>query len=263
MRPLLPQLRNTLAPGPVQGAWNYNSKSIFSTIAQALKYEQAVRTNINSIPSPWARALLFQSVFLSEQYPNRQELIHEYIGFLAALAFAQVKDLPIQAKSVSLGELAKASSYADALIGLLPSAQDSVLASLSGSNPWESIYTFSINGQPLGFSSPATLVVPSIWLSPQLAGLIPWIQEVPITGPGQRGRTQHRFSDPKHCVGQQEKASFAAWLSHVKQSLLSSGGTNADLTNRVGMIEEYLLELGTLRQHPQRFQRAFRFLALR
>ena len=110
MRPLLPQLRNTLAPGPVQGAWNYNAKSIFSTIAQALKYEQAVRTNINSIPSPWARALLFQSVFLSEQYPNRQELIHEYIGFLAALAFAQVKDLPIQAKSVSLGELAFASS---------------------------------------------------------------------------------------------------------------------------------------------------------
>lgn len=247
MRPLLPQLRNTLAPGPVQGAWNYNSKSIFSTIAQALKYEQAVRTNINSIPSPWARALLFQSVFLSEQYPNRQELIHEYIGFLAALAFAQVKDLPIQAKSVSLGELAKASSYADALVGLLPSAKDSVLASPTGANPWESIYTFSINGQPLGFSSPATLVVPSIWLSPQLAGLIPWIQEVPITGPGQRGRTQHRFSDPKHYLGQQEKASFAAWLTHVKQSLLSSGGTNADLTNRVGMIiEEYLLELGTL-----------------
>ena len=247
MRPLLPQLRNTLAPGPIQGAWNFNTKSIFGTIAQALKYEQAVRTNINSIPSPWARAMLFQTVFLTDGYPNRAELIHEYIGFLASLAFAQVKDLPIQAKSVSLKELAKSSSYADALIGLLPSAGDSVLASSTGSHPWETIYTFSLNGLPLGFTSPATLVVPSIWLSPQLANFIPWLQEVPVTGPGQRGKTQYRFADPQHYLGQQEKASFAAWLNHLKQSLLASRGKNDDLINRVGkVIEDYLLELGTV-----------------
>lgn len=246
MRPLLPQLRNTLAPGPIQGAWNYNSRSIFSTIAQALKYEQAVRTSINSIPSPWARAMLFQNVFLTDQYPNRQELIHEYIGFLAALAFSQVKDLPIQAKSVSLKELSKSNSYADALIGLLPSSSSSILSSSTGSHPWESIYTFSLNGNPLGFTSPATLVVPSIWLSPQLANFIPWIEEVPVTGPGQRGKTQYRFADPKHYLAQQEKSSFAAWLNNLKQNILASGGANADLINRVGrIIEDYLLELGT------------------
>ena len=107
MKPLLPQLRNTLAPGPIQGAWNIHPKSIFAKIAQDLKYEQAVQTSINSIPSPWARALLFQSVFLSDQHPNRKELIYEYIGFLAALAFAKVKELPIEAKQINLRDLSK------------------------------------------------------------------------------------------------------------------------------------------------------------
>ena len=135
MRPLLPQLRNTLAPGPVQGDWNVSPRSIFGTIAQALKYDQAVRTNINSIPSPWARALLFQSVFLTDQYPNRQELIHEYIGFLAVLAFAKVKNLPIQAKLIKLKDLAKANAFADSLFGLLPSDKDSVMSASSAANP--------------------------------------------------------------------------------------------------------------------------------
>jgi len=245
MRPLLPQLRNTLAPGPIQGQWNISSKSIFGTIAQALKYEQAVRTNINSIPSPWARALLFQSVFLTDQYPNRQELIHEYIGFLAALAFAKVKDLPIQAKQVKLAELSKSNPFADSLVGLLPSAKDSVLLSSTGANPWETIYTFTLNGCSLGFTSPATLAVPSISIQPQLGGLIPWIEEVPIVGPGGRGKTICRFGDPKHHLGQQEKSAFASWLGNIKQSVLISNSPNQNLCNRIGMIlDEYLDTMG-------------------
>ena len=245
MRPLLPQLRNTLAPGPIQGQWNLSSKSIFGTIAQALKYEQAVRTNINSIPSPWARALLFQSVFLTDQYPNRQELIHEYVGFLAVLAFAKVKDLPIQAKAVKLNELAKANPFADSLVGLLPSAKDSVLQSSTGDNPWEIIYTFTLNGHPLGFSSPATLAVPSIWLSQQLAAFIPWLEEVPVSGRGNRGKTLFRYGDPKHHLGQQEKSAFAAWLTNIKQSVLTVNSPNQDLSNRLGIIiEEYISDFG-------------------
>jgi len=245
MRPLLPQLRNTLAPGPIQGEWNVSSKSIFGTIAQALKYEQAVRTNINSIPSPWARALLFQSVFLTDQYPNRQELIYEYIGFLAVLAFAKVKDLAIQAKQVKLGELSKSNPFADSLVGLLPSTKDSVLLTSTGENPWQTIYTFTLNGSPLGFTSPATLAVPSISLQPQLAALIPWIEEVPVLGPGSRGKTISRYGDPKHHLGQQERAAFASWLGNIKQAVLVANGPNQDLSNRLGMIlDEYLQDFG-------------------
>jgi len=245
MRPLLPQLRNTLAAGPIQGQWNLSSKSIFGTIAQALKYEQAVRTNINSIPSPWARALLFQSVFLSEEYPNRQDHINEYFGFIAVLAFAKVKDLPIQAKAVKLDELARVNPFADSLVGLLPSAQDSLFQSVTGSNPWETIYTFSLNGYPLGFSSPATLAVPSIWLSPQLSSYIPWLEEIAIPGPGNRGKTIYKYGDPKHHLAKHEKSAFAAWLINIKQSVLTIGNSNQDLSNRLGMIiDEYIKTLG-------------------
>ena len=245
MRPLLPQLRNTLAPGPIQGQWNLSSKSIFGTIAQALKYEQAVKTNINSIPSPWARALLFQSVFLAEQYPNRQDHINEYFGFIAVLAFAKVKDLPIQAKAVKLDALARVNPFADSLVGLLPSAQDSLFQSFTGSNPWETIYTFSLNGHPLGFSSPGTLAVPSIWLSPQLSSLIPWLEESAIPGPGNRGKTIYKYGDPKHHLAKQEKSAFAAWLINIKQSVLSIDNSNHDLSNRLGMIiDEYINSFG-------------------
>lgn len=245
MRPLLPQLRNTMAPGPIQGQWNISSKAIFSTIAQALKYEQAVRTNINSIPSPWARALLFQSVFLTDQYPNREELIHEYIGFMAVLAFAKVKDLPVQAKLVKLNDLARSNPFADSLVGLLPSEKDSVVFSSTGANPWESIYTFTLNGHPLGFTSPATLAVPSIWLQPQLGDLIPWLEEVPVVGPGNRGKRLIRYGDPKHHLGQQEKAAFASWLTNIKQCVLTANSPNQDLSNRLGMIlDEYLVDFG-------------------
>jgi len=245
MRPLLPQLRNTLAPGPIQGQWNLSSKSIFGTIAQALKYEQAVKTNINSIPSPWARALLFQSVFLAEEYPNRQDHINEYFGFIAVLAFAKVKDLPIQAKAVKLDELARVNPFADSLVGLLPSAQDSLLQSIKGSNPWETIYTFSLNGHPLGFSSPATLAVPSIWLPPQLSSYIPWLEEIAIPGPGNRGKTIYKYGDPMHHLAKQEKSAFAAWLINIKQSVLTIGNSNQDLSNRLGMIiDEYIKTLG-------------------
>lgn len=245
MRPLLPQLRNTLAPGPIQGQWNVGSKSIFGTVAQALKYEQAVRTNINSIPSPWARALLFQSVFLTDQYPNRQELINEYIGFLATLAFAKVKSLPIQAKAVKLNELAKSSPFADSLVGLLPTAADSLFQTSTGANPWDTIYTFSLNGFPLGFTSPATLAVPSIWLHQQLTSFIPWLQEAPRVGPSSRGSILYRYGNPVHHLGQQEKSAFAAWLTNIKQSVLTLTTSNQNLSNRLGMIiEEYLSDLG-------------------
>jgi hypothetical protein len=244
MRPLLPQLRNTLAPGPVQGDWNVSPRSIFGTIAQALKYDQAVRTNINSIPSPWARALLFQSVFLTDQYPNRQELIHEYIGFLAVLAFAKVKNLPIQAKLIKLKDLAKANAFADSLFGLLPSDKDSVMSASSATNPWETIFTFSLNGHPLGFTSPATLAVPSIWINPQLTSYIPWLEEAPLIGPGKRNKILFRYSDPKNHLGQQEKAAFGAWLNNIKQSI-PIDTPNQDLRNRLAkIIDEYLNDLG-------------------
>ena len=245
MRPLLPQLNNSLAPGPIQGEWVISSNSIFTIIAQALKYDQAVRTNINSIPSPWARALMFQSVILTNQYPNRQELIHEYFGFLAVLAFSLVKNLPIQARLVKLNGLAKASPFADSLVGLLPSSNDSILISSTNDNPWENIYTFTLNGHPLGFSSPATMVVPSISLSPQLTKYIPWLQENTIQGPGDRGKTFFRYGDPKQNLGDLEKAAFAGWLSNIKESILTINSPNQNLSNSLGMIiQDYIISLG-------------------
>lgn len=245
MKPLLPQLRNTLAPGPIQGAWNIHPKSIFAKIAQDLKYEQAVQTSINSIPSPWARALLFQSVFLSDQHPNRKELIYEYIGFLAALAFAKVKELPIEAKQINLRELSKQNAYADSLYGLVPNKKDSLLINTGDNNPWESIFTFSLQGNVIGITSPATLVVPSIWLAPTLASFIPWVVEIPLNGPGRRGQSAYRYSDPKHHLGRQEQSTFASWLLNVKQNVLTTNSYGQDLANKMGMIiDDYLLEMG-------------------
>jgi hypothetical protein len=188
---------------------------------------------------------MFQSVFLADEYPNRTELIHEYIGFLAVLAFAKVKSFPIQAKSVKLKELAKINPFADSLLGLIPSKDDSLLVLNSGQNPWENLYTFTINSHCLGFSSPATLAVPSIWLHPQLAEQIPWIEEVPLVGPGNHGKSIHRFGDPKHHLGETEKSAFAAWLSNIRQSTFNVSGGNQDLSNRLGkIIDNYLVDLG-------------------
>jgi hypothetical protein len=236
MKPLLPQLTEKLAAGPVQGAWNINASAVFAQIAQSLKHpDGGISTRINSIPSPWARALLFQSVFLSTQHPNRKALIDEYIGLLACLAFSRVKSLPIQAKLIELKSLQQSFSFADSLCGLFPCEDDSVYIKTQGVHPWERVYTFSINGLPLGFSSPATVVVPSISLSPILKDTIPWIEEVQSLASGSRNIPSYRFSDPVHHLNPSEKAAFVEWLTKLRQSLGSPNG-NATLGDSIKQV---------------------------
>jgi hypothetical protein len=241
MKPLLPQLTEKLAPGPVQGSWNINSTPVFTQIAQSLKHpDGAISTRINSIPSPWARALLFQSAFLSSQHPNRQTLIQEYIGFLACLAFSRVKSLQIQAKLVDLKTLKQTYSFADSLFGLLPSELDSVYSPIQGVNPWEQIYTFSTNGNPLGFSSPSTLVAPSLSLSPVLMDSISWIEEVQPFGTSSRQKPYYRFTDPVPYLSQIEKAAFTAWLANLKKSIGSPNGNQKLEESIKQIISDYI-----------------------
>jgi hypothetical protein len=223
MKPFLPQLTDKLEAGPRPGIWNISPTPVFTKIAQSLKHpDGTISSRVNSIPSPWARALLFQSVFLSSQHPNRVTLIQEYVGLLASLAFSKVRGIPIQAKLVDLKTLKEAHSFAASLHCLLPPEAYSIYLPTQGVHPWERIYSFSINGEPIALTSPATLVVPSISLSPILRDIIPWIEEVEQDKAGSLQISTYRFTDPAFHLSDPEKAMFSVWLSTLKSSLSGS-----------------------------------------
>ena len=82
--PWFPKTDPPLAGGANSGEWQERDQLSLGTIAKSLVYEVSA-TRVNSLPSPWSRALQFEQAVLNSRYPTRSSLLEELFGGMACL----------------------------------------------------------------------------------------------------------------------------------------------------------------------------------
>ncbi|BFM40498.1 hypothetical protein [Synechocystis sp. LKSZ1] len=205
--PLLPKTTQNFPGGNAPGQWNIADVPLFNRIGSSLDFDTGIYNEINSIPSPWSRALQFISAIRNDRYPSRQWLIEQYRGLLATIALSENLNLGLQAVRINLQDYQN-NEFGRSLWKLLPNEDYNVLEGQSGQHPWAQLYLFTLEGHAIGFTSPATLIVPSGYLKPEVERRIPWIKNGFFTDPISNGLTSAY------------KSLLASWLQNLHSALL-------------------------------------------
>lgn len=202
-QPLLPKTTQSFSGGTAPGQWIVAGVTAFNRIGESLDFEAGVYSEVSSIPSPWSRALQVIAALRNSNYPTRKWLIDQYRGFLAAIALAENLKLSLKASKISLAAN-EATDFGKCLWKLKPSDDQSVLAANPPDGAWSQLYLFEWEDTVLGFTSPATLVVPAGHINSAAGNRIPWLKDGFFTDPIANGLTSA------------QKPILAAWLANLR-----------------------------------------------
>lgn len=229
---LLPKVKADcdVQAGDQVGVWQMDARTTFDNVASSLDYKAPGEVkDISAVPTMWARPLSFEMALHNPGFPIRDQVIPQWRGMLAAIALAEVRSLPLKAKRLRLDQVDN--PFSKALSQLLPEP-NAVLYSADAENPWKDIYIFDWNGQPVGMTSPSTLVVTSE--EGQWKGL-PWWQD---------GQLQ----DPVRFLNDNEKALFWRWLDNLLSEINQHQGKRNAIDKMTGLVEEFRDSLGSAPQ---------------
>ena len=99
--PWFPKTEPPLAGGSQSGEWMGRDQQSLGTIANSLVYEVA-RSRVNSLPSPWSRALQFEQAVINPRYPTRKALLEELFGCFATVGLWEMYGVKLEAERVAL-----------------------------------------------------------------------------------------------------------------------------------------------------------------
>lgn len=233
---ILPKLRTgtDVRPPEREGIWtSLELKSTFQNVATSLDYSASGETkSVSSVPTMWARPLSIEMALHNKSYPIRREMIAQWQGMLTAVALAEVRRFPLTAQLVDLGKLRQQHPFSRALYELLPNPVN-VLYHLDGNNPWQEVYVFLWNNQPVGMTSPSTIVANSE--EGEWEGLPWWNKETkclesPLTG---------------NYLNENEKALLWRWLENLSNYLHNYNGQPRAIDEISGLINEFRSSLGS------------------
>ncbi len=207
--PLLPKTTQDFSGGNAPGQWHIEGVSLFNRIGNSLDFESGTYNEINSIPSPWSKALQFISAMRNEKYPSRRWLMDQYRGILAAIALSENLNLGLKAVRVDL-QTYQNNEFGRCLWKLKPSEEYNVLSVSPPDGPWLQLFLLELEGNAIGFTSPATLMVPIGYLKPDIERRIPWAKNGFFTDPINNGL------NPTH------KSLLASWLQNLHGELLKN-----------------------------------------
>ena len=240
--PLLPKMKmkSDWFGGYAAGQWSVEGIPLLKKVADNLDIDTSKMREIDSIPSPWSKSLQFLSAILNFNHPSRDWLIAQYRGFLAAIALSENLGLSLQATRVNLQDYLN-TDFGRCLWNLLPSAQYSILSSVSKNNPWSELFLFELEENVIGLTSPATLVAPVSNLKPEVERRIPWVKNGFFTNPIVNGLS------PLH------KEILAAWLYNLRNQVseqLLKEPVNQYLAESIAQeIEKFYQDLGIDKLH--------------
>ena len=214
-----PVIQDTLGKSANPGHWQGHNPQALDELASKLSYD-GIATQINSLPTPWSRAVQIEQAIIKPDYPTRDELLNELFGCLAVVGLSGLYHLKLTAHLLQLKQLRKDQEvavhrFATSLWENEPDVSQSVLKKRpDGASPWERLIIFTIDddtahqSQPIGFASPSSILCPTTQLRHQIAG-VPWSQG-------------GRFSDPTPYLSlTQHKQPLANWLDHLREAILS------------------------------------------
>jgi hypothetical protein len=216
LHPWFPKTEPPMAGGSESGTWMNRDRTKLGEIAQNLVYEVST-SRVNSLPSPWSRALQFEQAILNERYPTRAALLSELFGCLATVSLSEIVGVKLQAERVALRDHVSSThesvtDLARSLYDTKPSSDKTLYTLANGGNPWEELHVLKADNVVIGFTSPATLLCPAVHLPQAIEGM-QW------TAGG-------HFADPTRFLSSQQKQSFADWLKHVGREILAAPDLN-------------------------------------
>lgn len=209
--PWFPKTEPPLGGGALAGEWQQRTQNSLGIIAKSLVY-QDTKSRINSLPSPWSRALQFEQAVLNSRYPTREALLEELFGGLACIGLWDMFGRRLVAERVSLKEYIivqdlAVGPFSRSLSSALPEEQSS-LSVHTDRHPWDTIYIFQLEDVVIGFSSPTTLFCPTVHLPKPIEGM-GW------TAGG-------RFKSPVTFLSVPQKQALADWFGHVRTGITSA-----------------------------------------
>jgi len=229
---LLPKLKDDSdVKSGTPGKWDAQPAKAFNDIASSLDYKAPGEVkNISSVPTLWGRPLSMEMALHNDAYPIRQQMITQWHGMLAVLALAEIRGFPLRAELLELGTKKDSHIFARSLYELLPDPVNTLYTLNNGKHPWEDLYIFTWNNQPVGMTSPTTLVVPSeagVWEG------LPWWDN-------------HTFQlrSPHNYLNDTEKAQLAFWLDNLRKETRKHHGDAKAIDRIFGLINEFIHSLG-------------------
>jgi len=227
--PWFPKTDPAYNGGATAGEWQGQDQAFLGRIANDLVYERA-NSRINSLPSPWSRALQFEQAILNPRYPTRPDLLEELFGCLATIGLWEIIGIKLEAERVDLTQLSKTADetvgpFSRSLSGQKPPADRALYELLDGANPWDSVHILKADGLAIGFTSPTTLVCPTVHLPGSIQGM--------------RWTSEGRFSSPKEFLSTQQRQAFADWLAYVDKELLAAEDRKS--SNTISALSEVLM----------------------
>lgn len=206
-------------PTPV-GTWKQGeSLNRLETFANNLDVSQTPGDTdlLNSVPTPWARLLLFESALYKNQHPAHKDVEDQWRGLLGVIALAGPLRLNIDVKSVTLSQQVSQhqSQIAKSFVDLRPHNKTENGDEERGK--WDDFQMILVDNVVLGATSPRTLVFTGV------AHLCP--SSIPFRS------AQGRLSDP---VIYYKKFNDAFYLSLMARWI---GGLIAALEQSVQMRE--------------------------
>ncbi|MEH2284792.1 MAG: hypothetical protein V7K90_26305 [Nostoc sp.] len=229
---LLPKLKDDCdVKSGNPGIWDSQATKAFNDVASSLDYKAPGEVkSVSSVPTVWARPLSMEMALHNDAYPIREQMIIQWQGMLAALALAEVRGFPIKAQLLELGTKKDSHVFARSLYELLPDDGNRLYTFNNRKHPWEDLYIFTWNNQPVGMTSPSTLVVPSeqgIW-----DGLAWW------------NANTLQFQPVHNYLNNPEKAQLVFWLDNLRREIKGHNGDSKAVDRIVGLINGFIKSLG-------------------
>jgi hypothetical protein len=254
--PVLPKLKKNrqIAGFGERGKWSARESAELGRLSDDLDVAR-VGIDINSIPDMWARPLLFEMALYDADHLLKQRVLGEWRGLLAMLALKEVAGLdkltvlPTSVPQSKTEEETEKPLTADpdflgALARLIPTP------SLSSDTTWHELYLFLYDDQPIGMTSPTTLVVTATDYYGRIdPSQVPWFNGKLLTDPTGKA---HDPKNPQSRLSRPAGVALAGWLNDVLNQLRDPQSKFDAQSSRgnalVTRIQNYINDVGQVNQ---------------
>lgn len=132
------------------------------TFAKNLDISDALQTDLlNSVPTPWARLLLFEAALYDPEHPAHEEVVDQWRGLLGTIALSELLRLPFDSPVyVNLNDVPDSSEIKKAFLMLRPT--HFIDGVDQEQNKWREFDMISVDDVVIGATSPRTLVFTGI-----------------------------------------------------------------------------------------------------
>lgn len=232
--PLLPPLKEDgdgLAVLPKPGTWQQVPPVALNNIADNLQVTKvdAQFIDIDSIPSMWARPLLFEIALYDKAHPMHDCVVGEWRGLLAMLALKEQRKFSLETKLITIPneDDEQTPEFLQALHRLLPQRTLD-----DAETTWDKLYLILFKGNPIGITSPTTLVCTSIdYIKHITVNDVHWY-DPPF------------LCDPIPALTAAENASVAGWLNDFHKKTITPLPDSPIKVNLAPRILAFIKDLG-------------------